>query len=106
MKTGIYTNAFREYPFEVAAKKIRDAGIDMIELGCGDRYMWYPGQLAAFYQQQCARTSKERCVNVGYPGKFFAKASAFIRFCVLASSGACTDTMSEVVSNVSKSTLS
>ena len=37
------------------------------------RYMWYPGQLAAFYQQQCARTSKERCVNVGYPGKFFAK---------------------------------
>ena len=37
------------------------------------RYMWYPGQLAAFYQQQCARTSKERCVNVGYPGKFFAR---------------------------------
>ena len=37
------------------------------------RYMWYPGQLAAFYQQQCARISKERCVNVGYPGKYFAK---------------------------------
>lgn len=37
------------------------------------RYMWYPGQLAAFYQQQCARISKERCVNVGYLGKFFAK---------------------------------
>ena len=37
------------------------------------RYMWSPGQLAAFYQQQCARISKERCVNVGYPGKFFAK---------------------------------
>ena len=37
------------------------------------RYMWYPGQLAAFYQQQCARISKERCGNVGYPGKFFAK---------------------------------
>ena len=37
------------------------------------RYMWYPGQLAAFYQQQCARISKERCVNVGYPGKIFAK---------------------------------
>lgn len=37
------------------------------------RCMWYPGQLAAFYQQQCARISKERCVNVGYPGKFFAK---------------------------------
>ena len=37
------------------------------------RYMWYPGQLAAFYQQQCARTSKERCDHVGYPGKFFAK---------------------------------
>lgn len=36
-------------------------------------YVWYPGQLAAFYQQQCARISKERCVNVGYPGKFFAK---------------------------------
>lgn len=39
----------------------------------GSRYMWYPGQLAAFCQQQCARISKERCVNVGYPGKFFAK---------------------------------
>lgn len=37
------------------------------------RYMWYPGQLAAYYQQQCATISKERCVNVGYPGKFFAK---------------------------------
>ena len=37
------------------------------------RYMWYPGQLAAFYQQQCARIAKERCVSVGYPGKFFAK---------------------------------
>ena len=36
-------------------------------------YMWYPGQLAAFYQQQSAKISKERCVNVGYPGKFFAK---------------------------------
>ena len=35
-------------------------------------YMWYPGQLAAYYQQQCAQKSKERCVNVGYPGKFFA----------------------------------
>ncbi|MDO4165423.1 MAG: glycoside hydrolase [Bacteroides sp.] len=39
------------------------------------RYMWYPGQLAAFYQQQSVRMSKERCVNVGYPGKFFAKNS-------------------------------
>ncbi len=37
------------------------------------RYMWYPGQLAAYYQQQCVRISKERCVNVGYPGKFFAQ---------------------------------
>lgn len=36
-------------------------------------YMWYPGQLAAYYQEQCATISKERCVNVGYPGKFFAK---------------------------------
>ena len=41
------------------------------------RYMWYPGQLAAFYQQQCARISKERCVNVGYPGKFFAKNNTY-----------------------------
>ncbi len=36
-------------------------------------YMWYPGQLAAFFQQQCRELSKVRCVNVGYPGKFFAK---------------------------------
>ena len=36
-------------------------------------YMWYPGQLAAFYQQQCIQLSEERCVNVDYPGNFFAK---------------------------------
>lgn len=35
-------------------------------------YMWYPGQLAAYYQQQHRESSKERCVNVGYPGNFFA----------------------------------
>ncbi|MCD7972453.1 MAG: glycoside hydrolase [Candidatus Azobacteroides sp.] len=34
-------------------------------------YMWYPGQLAVFYQQQCLILSKDRCVNVGYLGKFF-----------------------------------
>ena len=37
------------------------------------RYVIIRDELAAFYQQQCARISKERCVNVGYPGKFFAK---------------------------------
>lgn len=40
-----------------------------------NEYMWYPGQLAAFRQENCARISKERCVNVGYPGKFFAKSN-------------------------------
>ncbi len=35
-------------------------------------YMWYPGQLAAYLQQWCLAKSKERCVNVGYPGKFFS----------------------------------
>lgn len=35
-------------------------------------YMWYPGQLAAFQQQKCKEISQSRCVNVGYPGKFFA----------------------------------
>ena len=35
------------------------------------RYMWYPGQLSAFYQQQNIKLSRERCVDVGYPGKFF-----------------------------------
>lgn len=35
-------------------------------------YMWYPGQLAAYMQQWCLSKSKARCVNVGYPGKFFS----------------------------------
>lgn len=38
-------------------------------------YMWYPGQLAAFLQQQHKEISKKRCVNVGYPGKFFSSVS-------------------------------
>lgn len=33
-------------------------------------YMWYPGQQAAFLQQNLLKESKARCVNVGYPGKF------------------------------------
>ncbi|MDH6357324.1 glycoside hydrolase [Parabacteroides sp. PF5-9] len=33
-------------------------------------YMWYPGQLAAHMQKQLKKISEERCVNVGYPGKF------------------------------------
>lgn len=36
MKIGIYTNAFREFPLETALQKIHDAGIEMIELGCGE----------------------------------------------------------------------
>ena len=35
-------------------------------------FMWYPGQLSAFFQQQCVKLSKNRCVNVGYPGKFYS----------------------------------
>lgn len=43
-------------------------------------YMWYPGQLAAYLQQWCLKKSKARCVNVGYPGKFFAPVrQAFFR---------------------------
>ncbi len=37
--------------------------------GC---YMWYPGQQAAFLQQNLLKESKARCVNVGYPGNFLA----------------------------------
>lgn len=47
-------------------------------------YMWYPGQLAAYLQQQCRDISKHRCANVGYPGQFFAKHNrAFFRKNVL-----------------------
>lgn len=35
MKIGVYTNAFREFPLETALQKIKAAGIEMIELGCG-----------------------------------------------------------------------
>jgi len=33
--------------------------------------MWYPGQLASYLQVQQRQKSVERCINVGYPGKFF-----------------------------------
>ena len=36
MKIGIYTNAFREFPIETAFEKIKAAGIEMVELGCGE----------------------------------------------------------------------
>ena len=36
----------------------------------GTSYIWYPGQLAAYRQQWLRAQSRERCVNVGYPGKF------------------------------------
>ncbi|SHE89346.1 alpha-L-rhamnosidase-related protein [Dysgonomonas macrotermitis] len=34
-------------------------------------YIWYPGQLSAHLQQKRIKESAERCVNVGYPGKFY-----------------------------------
>lgn len=37
----------------------------------GNSYIWYPGQLASYLQEQQREKSTERCVNVGYPGKFF-----------------------------------
>ena len=36
MKVGVYTNAFREFPIEEAMRKIQAAGIQMVELGCGE----------------------------------------------------------------------
>lgn len=37
-------------------------------------YMWYPGQLSAHSQRMQKEKSAERCVNVGYPGKFLKDA--------------------------------
>lgn len=35
-----------------------------------ETWIWYPGQLSAHMQQVQRVKSAERCVNVGYPGKF------------------------------------
>lgn len=35
-------------------------------------YIWYPGQLSAHLQQKRLKESEKRCMNVGYPGKFYA----------------------------------
>ncbi len=58
MKIGIYTNAFRELPLEEALERIHAAGIQMVELGCGEesgfahcdpeRLLADPSALAAF----------------------------------------------------------
>lgn len=34
-------------------------------------FLWYPGQLSAYLQQKRLKESQERCINVGYPGKFY-----------------------------------
>lgn len=34
-------------------------------------WIWYPGMLAAYRQVRQKAMSKERCVNVDYPGRFF-----------------------------------
>ena len=36
MKTGIYTNAFREKTLEEALQIIHSQGVSMVELGCGE----------------------------------------------------------------------
>ncbi|MDR1009914.1 MAG: hypothetical protein LBM04_02075 [Opitutaceae bacterium] len=38
-------------------------------------YIWHPGQLSAHLQQKRRAESAARCVNVGYPGKFYAPSS-------------------------------
>lgn len=51
-----------------------DSSCRSVEQDKGERwsssYMWYPGQLSAFLQDRMRKESKERCVNVGYPGHF------------------------------------
>ena len=45
--------------------------IDKIDKDAGTTsYLWYPGQLAAYRQSYHKEKSKERCVNVDYPGRF------------------------------------
>lgn len=34
------------------------------------RWIWYPGQLAAYRQSRLIRLATQRCVHVGYPAKF------------------------------------
>ncbi len=61
-----------------AQKKVYDPLLDPAvkilktpELTGRGEYMWYPGQLSAHLQQKRLQESTERCVNVGYPGKFY-----------------------------------
>lgn len=52
-----------------------DPNVEIVEspVRCGDgEYLWYPGQLSAHLQQKRMKESSQRCVNVGYPGKFYA----------------------------------
>ena len=52
-----------------------DPAVEILEStvrsGSGE-FLWYPGQLSAHLQQKRMRESAERCVNVGYPGNFYA----------------------------------
>ncbi|WP_294546524.1 trehalase family glycosidase [uncultured Bacteroides sp.] len=44
------------------------------------KFLWYPGQLSAHLQKKLKNVSQARCVNVGYPGKFYIPVNqAFFR---------------------------
>jgi hypothetical protein len=49
--------------------------LEALDRKSSGEYMWYPGQLSAHLQQKRLKESRERCVNVGYPGKFYAPAN-------------------------------
>ncbi len=52
-----------------------DSAVEILESpsqNSGGEFLWYPGQLSAHLQQKRMKESAERCVNVGYPGKFYA----------------------------------
>lgn len=59
----------------VAYDPLLDPDVTLLQNVCsaGEApWMWYPGQLAAYSQRKCLQESDARCVNVGYPGNFYA----------------------------------
>ncbi len=58
--------------YSAAGNLNRTTGSTTTQSAGKGEYMWYPGQLSAHLQQKRLKESRQRCVNVGYPGNFYA----------------------------------
>ena len=79
----LFVTIFTAQSDDVPYSPLLDSAVKILKNPAKDtqgEYLWYPGQLSAHLQQKRKKESAERCVYVGYPGKFYAPVfKAFFR---------------------------